>query len=104
MDDFRIIYRILLYLEKAMDYDEPDIDMISAKTLGISENRWFSIIRMLSESGYIDGFSIKVSAGGEKALSISNPRITLKGLEYLIENSLMQMAMRAAKGIAEIVK
>ena len=104
MDNFQIIYRILLYLEKAMDYDEPDLDVLSAKTLGISENRRLSIIRILSENGYVDGFSIKVSAGGEKAMSISNPRITLKGLEYLNENSLMQKAMRAAKGIAENVK
>ena len=33
MDNFRIIYRILRYLEKAMDYDERDLGQISAKTL-----------------------------------------------------------------------
>ena len=39
MDNFKVIYRILRYLEKAMDYDEADIDFISASTLGISERR-----------------------------------------------------------------
>ena len=39
MDNFKIIYRILQYLEKAMDYDEADIDFISAAKLakGIAE-------------------------------------------------------------------
>ena len=34
---------------------------------------------------------------------LSNIKITLKGLEYLQENSIMQRMYKAAKGIAEIV-
>lgn len=37
MDNFRLIYRILRYLEKAMDYDEPNLEQVSAKALGIAE-------------------------------------------------------------------
>ena len=40
---------------------------------------------------------------GEVCLSVSGIRITMKGLEYLQENSLMKKAANLAKGIAEIV-
>ena len=54
MDNFRVIYRILRYLEKALDYDEPDMNCISAKTMAISERRWLSLLAMLAGEGYIE--------------------------------------------------
>ena len=90
---------------KGYDYDDPDMDFISAKTLGISQQRWNAIIEMLAENGYIKGIEIKASADRtETAISVDNPRITLKGLEYLYENSMMHKMAQAAKGIADIVK
>lgn len=103
MDNFKIIYSILRYLEKAMDYDEADIDFISASKLGISEQRWAVLMEMLAKEGYVEGLDIKRSADGEIYLSVGNIRITMKGLEYLQENSLMQKAANLAKGIAEII-
>lgn len=103
MDNFKVIYRILRYLEKAMDYDEPDVEQISAKALGLSPQRWTSIMEMLATEGYVTGLSIKRSLDGETLLSVSVPRITLKGLEYLQENSLMKKAADIAKGVAEIL-
>ena len=105
MDNFRIVYKILRYLEKAMDYDEPDMDFISAGTLGISRRRWNAIIEMLTENGYIKGIEIKISAdGNETVISVNSPKITLKGLEYLHENSMMHKAASAAKGKVNIIK
>lgn len=43
MNNFNIIYKILKYLETAMDYDEVDMDFISPERLGISQNRWNSV-------------------------------------------------------------
>lgn len=103
MDNFRVIYRILRYLEKAMDYDEPDMDCISAEHLKLTEQRWLSIMEMLVMEGYVTGIEIKRSSDGEVCMSVSDMRITLKGLEYLQENSLMQKAANLAKGIAEII-
>lgn len=103
MDNFKTIYRILWYLEKAMDYDEADIDFISASKLGITEQRWAAIMQMLVNEGYITGIGVKRSADGEVSLPVSDVRITMKGLEYLQENSLMQKAANLAKGIAEIM-
>lgn len=103
MDNFRVIYKILRYLEQAMDYDEPDLDRISADALGISEQSWIAIMEMLAREKYIDGVTVKRSTDGNVTISIPHPRITLRGLEYLQENSAMQKAARLAKGIAEIV-
>lgn len=103
MDNFRSIYRILCYLERAMDYDEPDLEQISARALNLSEQRWTVIMEMLVSRGYIDGIRIKRGVDGEIVLLASVPRITLQGLEYLQENSLMQKAARLANGIDDIV-
>lgn len=63
MDNFRVIYRILRYLEKALDYDEPNMDCISAKALKLSDQRWVALMEMLSKEGYIDGFSVQRTVG-----------------------------------------
>ena len=104
MDNFAIIYKILKKLEKAMDLDEFSLDDISAEVLKISENRWSAIIEMLYSSGYIDGISVQRAADGDILICESNLRITLKGLEYLNENSFMKKAANIAKGIVETIK
>lgn len=103
MDNFKVIYRILHYLEKAMDYDEVNIDSISASALKITEQRWTAIMEMLAKDGYIEGVSVTRSCDGDVLVSVSSPRITLRGLEYLNENSLVRKAANAAKGIAEMI-
>lgn len=54
-------------------------------------------------SQYVEGLSVKRSIDGELAISISALRITLKGLEYLHDNSMMRKAADIAKGIADII-
>ena len=103
MDNFKVIYRILKALEAAMDCDEFDMDMISPEKLGITQNRWVALMRQLSQSGYVDGISVSVSADGIPTVSVSNPCITIPGLEYLENNGLMKKAANFAKGIKEIV-
>lgn len=103
MDNFNIIYKILKQLEKAMDYDEFDMDFVSAEHLKISENRRVRIWEMLAKEGYVDGVNIKYGAQGDIVTSISTPRITLKGIEYLHENSLMKKASNIAKGIIDVI-
>ena len=104
MDNFNTIYKILKRLEKAMDYDEFDIEQISAESLGISRNKWSRIIEMLVQNGYIQGVTVKYSIDGNNAvISSYNPVITLKGLEYLNDNALMKKIANTAKGIKDII-
>ncbi len=101
MDNFKIIYKILKELEKAMDYDEFDMDTVSAERLRISENRLLRIWEMLCKEGFVEGINIKYGVQGDVVISVSSPRITLKGIEYLNDNSLMKKAANLAKGIKE---
>lgn len=80
MYNFIAIYRILSYLEQALDYDEPDMSQISSNALGLSDNRWLALLRLLEDAEYIEVFGHRT-------------RVTLRGLEYLQQNSLMQRAV-----------
>lgn len=103
MDNFKAVYRILSTLEKAMDLTEFDIAQIGASALGISEQRWARYLEMMADVGYIKG--VRISEGIDGTLYVENDgiRITLKGLEYLQENSIMQRVYKAAKGIKDLI-
>lgn len=103
MDNFKAVYKILTTLEKAMDYPEFDIEQIGSEALGVSAERWGRYVEMMADVGYIKGASVSRSITGDTIINGKNIRITLKGLEYLQENSIMQKLYRTAKGIADIV-
>ena len=105
MDNFTVIYKILKALEQAMDYDEFDVKQIFHTRLNISYQRWEKIMIMLAKSGYVEGViydqcSSDYSPHIEEPIA---PVITLKGLEYLSDNSLMKKAANILKGIKEAV-
>lgn len=103
-DNFKFIYKILRTLEKAMDYPEFDISQINAEKLGISGERWARYIEMMVDTGYIKGIRIYKDTLGEIEIEDEGIRITLKGLEYLSENTIMQRMYKTAKGITDIIK
>lgn len=105
MDNFSIIYKILKALEKAMDYDEFDTKTISHERFGIPYQRWEKILIMMVRSGYIEGVIFDQTLGDYSPHIVEpiQPVITLKGLEYLSENTLMKKAANIAKGIKETV-
>ena len=103
MDNFKIIYKILSVLEKSMDLESVDTERISSNNLGISQQRWNKYMEMLLDAGYIKGVSIKKYTDGEMRVDIENIRITLKGLEYLSENSIMQRMYNVTKGITDLI-
>ncbi|MCX7842859.1 MAG: YjcQ family protein [Clostridia bacterium] len=103
MDNFKVIYKILRSLEAALDYEDFDIDEISHEKLKITYNRWVSILIMLFENGYITGINVRNVLGSKQPqIKINNIKITLKGLEYLQENSILKKAGEIIKGIADI--
>ena len=104
MDNFKIIYKILSVLEKSMDLENVDIERISSNNLGISQQRWNKYMEMLLDAGYIKGVTIQKYVTGETNVDAEDIRITLKGLEYLSENSIMQKMYKAAKGITDLIQ
>ena len=103
MDNFKAVYKILSTLEKAMDLPEFDISLIDADKLGVSGERWSRYIEMMADVGYIKGVSISKDITGSMNVDADNMRITLKGLEYLQENSIMQKMYKVSKGLTDVI-
>lgn len=106
MDNFKIIYKILKHLEASMDAESTDIAPISPERLGISHERWERLLILLQDDGYIKGI-VTAQALGEDRPHITepiHPFITLRGLEYLADNSFMRRAAQLLKGTVEIIK
>ncbi|WP_337473401.1 YjcQ family protein [Jutongia sp.] len=100
MEDFRIIYKILRILQKAMDLEEFDSEELSAEALGLTVPKWSRLMAMLLKEGYISGGQTwNTMDCGYPKIALTRPELTMKGLEYLEENGLMKKAAGLAKGI-----
>jgi len=104
-NNFKLIYKILSILEKAMEYEEFDKSSISHEALNIPYPLWCRIMKMLDDNDYIEGVQVwQPMELSYPKVALIKPQITLKGLEYLEENSLMQKAKNLAKGTIDIIK
>lgn len=104
MDNFKAIYKILRSLECAMDFPLFDIDDLNFDGVNLTRERLYRYFEMLQDAGLVKGADLYTDISGETQLR--NPRkirITLAGLEYLQENSIMRKMYQAAKGIADLV-
>lgn len=102
MDDFRIIYRILKFLRDSMDFEEFDSDGFTAERFKTNPNRFAALLVQLQDSGYIQGLTVKRYIRQEPFIKAPvAPKITLKGLEYLSENSMMKKAADFATGLVD---
>ena len=105
-EENKLIYKILKVLRDSMDLDEFDAERISPEQLGISKNKRDAILVQLLHAGYIEGLQSTQYIGVTKPTltDLQYTKITLTGLNYLDENSLMRKAARLAKGITEVIK
>ena len=105
MEEFNQIYCILQILKKAMDVEEFDQELISSETLKVNYPKWCRLIAMLVNNGYISGVSVWNSFDCQyPKIELTRPEITLKGLEYLEENSMMKKVSKVAKGVIDVFK
>ena len=104
MDDFKIIYKILKFLRDSMDFEEFDNESFQASTFGTNENRFKALLIQLQKSGHIEGLNVKQMLRQSLViLPPIQPRITIKGLEYLHDNGMMKKAAELLKGIVDVV-
>ncbi len=104
MNNFTIIYKILKAIESSMDFEEFNEDLISPETLGISKERRDKLLIEMQKEGYISGITVKQYIRQPAFISEPvTPNITIKGLEYLANNSMMKKAAEALKGIVEVI-
>lgn len=100
-----IIYKILEKLDTTMDENNPDFNELSAEVLEISKERRSFILEMMQDAELIKGVNFVKGGNNRAALmtSIENMKITLKGIEYLSENSSTAKILRAAKEIKDLI-
>lgn len=98
-----IIYKILAYLYACLKRgDAVDVGAISCEALGINRTYWTEVVASLSARGYVKGVTVAHSQLGD-AVYMGNPRITIEGVEFLMENSMMQRAMAFLRDVKESV-
>jgi hypothetical protein len=103
MDNFKVIYKILRYLESLMDCEEFDRSQFTETRFGVSQERWALLLEMLTDEGYIKGLTLQRAADGHVMLSFTQVRLTLAGMTYLQENSAMRKLASAAKGVFDVI-
>ncbi len=86
MDNLKIVYKVLFEVDKQMD--NIDFDESFIKEIKVSDNRINKIVETLLEDGYLTGIKISKSKTGNIVMFV-NPRLTIKGMEFLQENSAM---------------
>lgn len=88
-----------------MDYEEFDPNILAPEALKCSEEKRDKLLIQLQNAGYISGLRIvRYTRQPAYIQTPISPEITIKGLEYLEENSLMKKAANLAKGIVDTIK
>lgn len=101
-DNFKIIYKILSILKSSLDNLKCDVDRLSPQSLNISIEKRDNIIELLLDKNLIKGVIIKKYQDGDSVLVLNDIKITLDGLQYLEENSIMKKMYKLAKGIKDV--
>lgn len=101
MNTLETAYKILKNLESAKDVEYMGT-LISPERLNVSDEEWLMVMKNLLEEGYVRGVDINKNVLGQTKVNIEEARITLKGAQYLHENSAMQKFMRIATNVITI--
>ena len=94
MDNLKIVYKILVGIEASMDSNRFDGTFLEAE-------RRNKILQSMIDDGLIDGFTRVNYAGGYGFKALEH-RLTIKGMEFLQENSAMQKIKNGLKDIKDV--
>ncbi len=84
MDNFTIIYKILKAIEKSMDNEEFDLELISPEPLNASKERRDKLLIEMQKEGYTSGITVKQYIKHPPFIQEPLcPNITIKGLEII---------------------
>jgi len=101
----QLIYKILKTLLKYAGRQDFDNEMISAKKLGVCYDEWSYIMILLQKKGYVDGviYTQTMSQRFPEVVSIEQVGITIEGIEYVENNSVMQKVGELLKLTGDIL-
>lgn len=88
-----------------MGNEDFNIEPISAGKMKISFEKWEQILILMQEDGYIKGLVLSkdLESMYRHITELIKPQITLKGLEYLANNSTIAKAKEMLKMAGEII-
>lgn len=92
-DMYVVMYKILAYLYDCMKrgVDQNDANW-SAQALGIPASYWTSIVEELVGHGFVAGVNVEHFINGEVPVTPIDPRVTMEGVAFAQENSMMGKA------------
>ncbi len=94
---YGIIWKILNELDLALDLPGYNAtEQLTAQKFKITENRFCNYLAMLQNAGYVDGVEVTEYITGEQSVDYSGIKITLEGIQFLLENKTMQKIASAA--------
>lgn len=102
MNTLKAAYRILNALEHK-DRDRAMCAQIGPAAIGLEQADWLDVMTTLIEEGYISGVKISTDILGETTVDMRAAKITMKGAEYLHENSAMKKIADLAADVLSIV-
>lgn len=99
------MYKILKILQRLGGSAEFTTEMISASALGLSFHEWEQLLISMQDDGLITGLVVKqtLSDAFPHIVEPIRPRLTIKGREYLEENSAMKKAKAALEVIGWVI-
>lgn len=101
---FKIVYVILTELyESTKAGERVDLQNISAERFQIKSGYLLAILAELLDNGYIKGLIIRDTKTGRVVSNLEEINITMKGIEYLQENSTMKKVTEALKNVKDII-
>ena len=105
-DYFVIVYKILSYLYKCLkNDDEVDVEVFkpNSKLFIIKENYFNFILKSIIDNGLIVGADYVTNVNGECLFSFyEDLSITVKGIQYLEENTVIEKAKLFLKDIKDL--
>lgn len=91
-DMYVVMYKILCYLYDFMKRDvEPDAASFGYVAMGVPERYWNDIVRELFRRHFITGVTV-VPIGSDVRLTFQRPRVTMEGVAFMQENTMMAKA------------
>lgn len=102
-DFFAVTYKILNYLKYCYENGiNPDPNVLNADNFNIGNVQFANTLQMLSDHGYISGLKFhSTSTNGTVVGGVQNAKITMEGLQYLAENTMMQKAYKIFKEVRD---
>lgn len=105
--ELRTVYKVLKRIHAAEQLDETDPDMFAPEVFDIDAAQRDRIMAMLQAEGLINGVIVRKYVGQRRETVLIDWQaleVTLKGLQYLEENSAMRKAAEEAKGIVGAIR